>query len=92
MDTVQWECSDTYFTELIVLFISKRMTGITIFESPRETQFGSKKSGVPEIGDRNLTEANPRETTHGSKNREFEQLRVRTIEIPLYIDHALFCS
>ena len=41
------------------------------FETLRETELGWKKPGVPKIKGKNLTEANPRETTFRPENQEF---------------------
>lgn len=48
------------------------------------SNFLGKLNLVRKIGVKNLIEATPRETTCGSKNREFEKSRVRIIEFPLY--------
>ena len=52
-------------------------SGISIFHTSKGNLIWlKKKSGVLKIRGKNLTEANPRDTTLGSKKREFPKIHI----------------
>ena len=58
---------------MIITIHEIRLSGYTVksrfFEPPRETENWFEKSGVRNIGGKNYSETNPRETTFGSSYR-----------------------